>query len=126
MEGGQQIKNEIIEEDLEIKNLIEILAQTYSSNTTHKIKEAEEKLKQFDYVIINKFNKIFYLFGSNKIDLSSQKALSIRIKYIFISFGKNKNLQLKDLLQYIEILMNNLIDSKNIKQINISIIKQIC
>ena len=126
MEGGQQIKNEIIEEDLEIKNLIEILAQTYSSNTTHKIKEAEEKLKQFDYVIINKFNKIFHLFGSNKIDLSSQKALSIRIKYIFISFGKNKNLQLKDLLQYIEILMNNLIDSKNIKQINISIIKQIC
>ena len=123
MEGNQ---NEIIEEDLEIKNLLEILTQTYSATSTHKIKEAEEKLKKFDLVIINKLNKIFDLFALNKIPLSSQKALSIRIKYIFISLGKSKTLQLNELLQYIELLMNNLIDSKYIKQINISIIEQIC
>ena len=121
-----QSNSEIIEEDIEIKNLLEILTQTYSSTTTHKIKEAEEKLKQFDYVIIKKLNKIFDLFSSNKINISSQKALSIRIKYIFISLGKSNNLQLNELLQYIELLMNNLIETKNIKQINISIIEQIC
>ena len=126
MEGNQNEKNEIIEEDLEIKNLLEILTQTYSATSTHKIKEAEEKLKKFDLVIINKLNKIFDLFALNKIPLSSQKALSIRIKYIFISLGKSKSLQLNELLQYIELLMNNLIDSKYIKQINISIIEQIC
>ena len=126
MEDNQREKVEIIEEDIEIKNLLEILTQTYSSTSTHKIKEAEEKLKQFDYVIINKLNKIFDLFASNKIPLPSQKALSIRIKYIFISLGKSKNLQLNELLQYIELLINSLIDSKNIKQINISIIDQIC
>ena len=126
MEGNQNEKNEIIEEDLEIKNLLEILTQTYSATSTHKIKEAEEKLKKFDLVIINKLNKIFDLFALNKIPLSSQKALSIRIKYIFISLGKSKTLQLNELLQYIELLMNNLIDSKYIKQINISIIEQIC
>ena len=126
MEGNQNEKNEIIEEDLQIKNLLEILTQTYSATSTHKIKEAEEKLKKFDLVIINKLNKIFDLFALNKIPLSSQKALSIRIKYIFISLGKSKSLQLNELLQYIELLMNNLIDSKYIKQINISIIEQIC
>jgi len=126
MEVNQNGKNEIIEEDLEIKNLLEILTQTYSATSTHKIKEAEEKLKKFDYVIINKLNKIFDLFALNKIPLSSQKALSIRIKYIFISLGKSKSLQLNELLQYIELLMNNLIDSKYIKQINISVIEQIC
>lgn len=126
MEGNQNEKNEIIEDDLEIKNLLEILTQTYSATSTHKIKEAEEKLKKFDLVIINKLNKIFDLFALNKIPLSSQKALSIRIKYIFISLGKSKSLQLNELLQYIELLMNNLIDSKYIKQINISIIEQIC
>ena len=126
MEVNQKEKDEIMEEDIEIKNLLEILAQTYSSTSTHKIKEAEEKLKQFDYVIINKLNKIFNLFALNKIPLPSQKALSIRIKYIFISLGKTKNLKLNDLLQYIELLINNLIDSKYIKQINISIIEQIC
>ena len=126
MEDNQREKDEIIEEDIEIKNLLEILTQTYSSTSTHKIKEAEEKLKQFDYVIIKKLNKIFDLFASNKIPLPSQKALSIRIKYIFISLGKSKNLQLNELLQYIELLINSLIDSKNIKQINISIIDQIC
>ena len=126
MEGNQNEKNEIIEEDLEIKNLLEILTQTYSATSTHKIKEAEEKLKKFDLVIIKKLNKIFDLFALNKIPLSSQKALSIRIKYIFISLGKSKSLQLNELLQYIELLMNNLIDSKYIKQINISIIEQIC
>jgi len=126
MESNQNERNEIIEEDLEIKNLLDILAQTYSSTSTHKIKEAEENLKKFDYVIINKLNKIFDLFSSNKIQLLSQKALSIRIKYIFISLGKSKNLQLNELLRYIELLMNNLIDSKNIKQINISIVEQIC
>ena len=125
MEDNQS-NSEIIEEDIEIKNLLEILTQTYSSTTTHKIKEAEEKLKQFDYVIIKKLNKIFDLFSSNKINISSQKALSIRIKYIFISLGKSNNLQLNELLQYIELLMNNLIETKNIKQINISIIEQIC
>ena len=126
MEGNKKERNEIFEEDLEIKNLLDILTLTYSSTSTHKIKEAEEKLKKFDYVIINKMNKIFNLFSSNKIPLSSQKALSIRIKYIFISLGKSKNLQLNELLQYIELLMNNLIDSEYIKQINISIVEQIC
>ena len=105
---------EIIEEDSEIKNLLEILTQTYTSNKTHKIKEAEEKLKQFDYVIINKLNKIFNLFASNKIPIPNQKALSIRIKYIFISLGKDKNLTLDKLLKYIDLLMNNLIECKNI------------
>ena len=117
---------EIIEEDSEIKNLLEILTQTYTSNKTHKIKEAEEKLKQFDYVIINKLNKIFNLFASNKIPIPNQKALSIRIKYIFISLGKDKNLTLDKLLKYIDLLMNNLIECKNIKSIQISNIEQIC
>ena len=126
METNDRDKNEIIEEDPEIKNLLELLTQTYTSSKTHKIKEAEEKLKQFDYVIINKLDKIFALFSSNNIPLSNQKALSIRIKYIFISLEKDKNLDLQKLLKYIELLMNNSIEHKNIKKINISIIEQIC
>ena len=126
METNDIGKNEIIEEDPEIKNLLELLTQTYTSSKTHKIKEAEEKLKQFDLVIINKLNQIFKLFSSNNIPLSNQKALSIRIKYIFISLEKDKNLSLEKLLKYIELLMNNSIEHKNIKQINISIIEQIC
>ena len=126
METNYSDKNEIIEEDPEIKNLLELLTQTYSSTKTHKIKEAEEKLKQFDFVIINKLDKIFKLFSSDKIPLSNQKALSIRIKYIFISLERDKNLDLEKLLKYIELLMNNSIEHKNIKQINISIIEQIC
>ena len=126
METNDIGKNEIIEEDPEIKNLLELLTQTYTSSKTHKIKEAEEKLKQFDFVIINKLNQIFKLFSSNNIPLSNQKALSIRIKYIFISLEKDKNLSLEKLLKYIELLMNNSIEHKNIKQINISIIEQIC
>ena len=126
MEDNSNGKNIIQEEDPEIKNLLELLTQTYSSSTTHKIKEAEEKLKQFDYVIINKLDKIFNLFSSNKINISNQKALAIRIKYIFMSLGKAKNLDLEKLLKYIELLINSSIDCKNIKQINISIIEQIC
>ena len=61
MEGNQNEKNEIIEDDLEIKNLLEILTQTYSATSTHKIKEAEEKLKKFDLVIIKKLNKILII-----------------------------------------------------------------
>ena len=126
MEDNLNGKDIINEEDPEIKNLLDLLTQTYTSSTTHKIKEAEEKLKQFDYVIINKLDKIFNLFSSNKINISNQKALAIRIKYIFISLGKTKNLDLEKLLKYIELLINNSIECKNIKQINISIIEQIC
>ena len=55
-------KNKINEEDPEINKLFETLTQTFSSSSTHKIKEAEEKLKQFDYIIINKLDKIFKIF----------------------------------------------------------------
>ena len=119
-------QNSPIEEDPEIKELLIILSQTFSSTTTRQIKEAEEKLKQFDQVIINKINKIFQLFSSNKIPLPNKKSLAIRVKYIFISYGKAKNLELKTLLQYIELLINTLIDNKNIKEIPLSIIDQIC
>jgi hypothetical protein len=64
--------------------------------------------------------------ASNKIPIPNQKALSIRIKYIFISLGKDKNLTLDKLLKYIDLLMNNLIECKNIKSIQISNIEQIC
>ena len=121
-----QDKNKINEEDPEINKLLEILIQTFSSSSTHKIKEAEEKLKQYDYVIINKLDKIFNLFTSNDKPLPCLKSLSIRIKYIFISFIKSKNLKLNELQNYIELLINTLINTKNIKHINISIIEQIC
>ena len=64
MEDNLNGKDIINEEDPEIKNLLDLLTQTYTSSTTHKIKEAEEKLKQFDYVIINKLEikvKSFFL-----------------------------------------------------------------
>ena len=115
-----------IEEDPEIKELLIILSQTFSSTTTRQIKEAEEKLKQFDQIIINKINKIFQLFSSNKIPLPNKKALAIRVKYIFISYGKDKNLELNTLQQYIELLINTLIDNKKIKDIPLSVIDQIC
>ena len=119
-------KNKINEEDPEINKLFETLTQTFSSSSTHKIKEAEEKLKQFDYIIINKLDKIFKIFATNGKPLPCLKALSIRIKYIFISLGKSKTLQLNELQNYIELLINTLINTKNIKHIHISIIEQIC
>ena len=119
-------KDQQIEEDHEIKELLEVLSQTFSSTTTRQIKEAEEKLKQFDQIIINKINKIFQLFSSNKIPLPNKKALAIRVKYIFISYGKAKNLVLNNLLEYIQLLINNIIEIKNVKEVPISIIDQIC
>lgn len=119
-------KTQDIEEDPEIKELLEVLSQTFSSTTTRQIKEAEEKLKQFDQIIINKINKIFQLFSSNKIPLPNKKALAIRVKYIFISYGKAKNLILNNLLQYIQLLINSIIEIKNVKEVPISIIDQIC
>ena len=67
MEINPYQKQEQIEEDPEINELLKILTQTYSSTTTRQIKEAEEKLKKFDQIIINKLDKIFNLFTSNKI-----------------------------------------------------------
>ena len=113
-------------EDPEIIELLKILSQTFSSTTTSQIKEAEEKLKKFDKIIIMKIGKICQLFTSNNIPLPNKKSLAIRIKYIFDSYGKSKNLELKDLLQYIDILVNNIIEIKNLKTIHLSIIEQIC
>lgn len=90
MELNPYHKQEQIEEDPEINELLKILTQTYNSTTTRQIKEAEEKLKKFDQIIINKLDKIFNLFTSNKIPLQNKKALAIRVKYIFISFKKRK------------------------------------
>ena len=119
-------QNNKMEDNSDIIELLKILSQTFSSNTTSQIKEAEEKLKQFDVVIINKISKIFELFTSNEIPLVNKKSLAIRVKYIFDSFGKSKNLELKNLLQYIELLFNNFIEIKNLKSIHISIVEQIC
>ena len=114
------------EEDPEINELLKVLSQTFSSTTTRQIKEAEEKLKQFDQIIINKISKIFNLFTSNKIPIPNKKALAIRVKYLFCSYGKDKNLDLNNLLQYIELLINNLIKIKNLKSIPIPVTEQIC
>ena len=114
------------DEDPDIKELLIILSQTFSSTTTSQIKEAEEKLKQFDKVIINKLAKIFQLFTSDKIPLPNKKSLAIRVKYIFDSYGKSKTLELNILQQYIELLINNFIEIKNLKSIHLSIIDQIC
>ena len=126
MELNHYQKQDQIEEDPEINELLKILTQTYSSTTTRQIKEAEEKLKKFDQIIINKLDKIFNLFTSNKIPLQNKKALAIRVKYIFISFKKKKNLDLKTLLDYIELLITNIIKIKNVREIPKTIIEQIC
>ena len=118
--------NSQVVEDPEINELLKLLSQTFSSTTTSQIKEAEEKLKQFDEIIIKKIDKIFELFTLNNIPLPNKKSLAIRIKYIFDSYAKSKNLELKNLLQYIEIFINNLIQIKNLKLVHISIIEQMC
>ena len=115
-----------LDADPDIKELLIILSQTFSSNTTSQIKEAEQKLKQFDQVIINKITKIFQLFTSDKIPLPNKKSLAIRVKYIFDSYAKSKTLELNILEQYIELLINNFIEIKNLKSIHLSIIDQIC
>ena len=118
--------NQQVETDQEIKELLNLLSQTFSSTTTSQIKEAEEKLKQFDQVIINKISKIFELFTSDKIPLPNKKSLAIRVKYIFNSYGKSQTLDLNTLQQYIELLINNFLEIKNLKNIHTSIIDQIC
>ena len=114
------------EDDPEIAELLKTLNQTFTSSITKKIKDAEEKLKHYDSVIINKFPKIISLFTSNNVSISNKKALSIRIKYIFISFQKSKNIDLNSLLQNIELLINTLLDCPTIKNIPPSIVEQIC
>ena len=118
-------QNTSIEEDPEIKELLNLLSQTFLSTTTRQIKEAEEKLKKFDQIIINKISKIFQIFSSDKISLQNKNALAIRVKYIYISKGKAKNLDLKSLLQYIELLINNIIEMKKVKDIPLPVIDQI-
>ena len=90
-----------------------------------KIEEVRKTLRR-KYGNRKKINKIFQLFSSNKIPLPNKKALAIRVKYIFISYGKDKNLELNTLQQYIELLINTLIDNKKIKDIPLSVIDQIC
>ena len=114
------------EDDPEISELLKTLNQTFSSSITKKIKDAEEKLKHYDSVIISKFPKIISLFTSNNVSISNKKALSIRIKYLFISFQKTKNVDLNSLLQNIELLINTLLDCPNIKNIPPSVVEQIC
>ena len=115
-----------MDENSEIIELLKVLSKTFSCTTTSQIKEAEEKLKQFDQLIINKISKIFELFTLDEIPLPNKKSLAIRVKYIFDSYGKSKNIKLNDLLQYIELLINNFIEIKNLKCIHTSIIDQIC
>ena len=115
-----------LDNEPEIKELLQILKQTYSSTTTRQIKEAEEKLRKFDQIIIQNLSKIFLLFTTNELPLPNKKALAIRVKYIFISLGKEKNLELKQLLSYIELFVNNLIEIKNVGNIPVSIIEQFC
>ena len=114
------------ENDPEISELLKTLNQTFTSSITKKIKDAEEKLKHYDSLIINKFPKIISLFTSDNVSISNKKALSIRIKYLFISFQKSKNIDLNSLLQNIELLINTLIDCPTIKNIPPSIVEQIC
>ena len=114
------------ENDPEISELLKTLNQTFTSSITKKIKDAEEKLKHYDSLIINKFPKIISLFTSDNVSISNKKALSIRIKYLFISFQKSKNVDLNSLLQNIELLINTLIDCPTIKNIPPSIVEQIC
>ena len=117
--------NSQIGTDQEINELLNILSQTFSSTTTSQIKEAEEKLKQFDQVIINKISTIFELFTSDNIPLLNKKSLATRVKYIFNTYGKAQSLDLITLQRYIELLINNFLEIKNLKNIHISIIDQI-
>ena len=118
-----------IDVDKKISELIKILQQTYKSTTTRQIKEAEEKLKLFDDIIINNLDKIFDLLSSETIDIQNKKSLAIRLKYIYISFAKTKDLNIANFMGMLAGLVKNLIgreNSQNSQNLDISIIEQIC